>query len=667
MSVPHSGNSLSLDLPQALALGLSLCRDGNLAQAEQLYDAILKKTPEQFDALLALGRICIRRQRPRQAVELFERAVAANAEAVDAHIDLAQALGALRRHAEAVAVYRRALALRPKDAAIHTALGLELQMLGQYEAAIEAYRQAIALDPRLPQAHNNLGAALGRLDRVDEGIEHFRTATTLDPNLAEAFDNLAMALRKRGRLEEAVAAYRQAIGARPDRADTYGQLANTLQLLGRPGEAVDEYKRALALAPDAASAYHDLGNALFSLNRNPEALACYERAIELKPDFALAYSNMGLALQQMGRTARGVAAFEKALALAPENIEFHYKMADAKSFPPDDPQLATLERLAERIGSLSDDEQIKLHFILGKAYDDLGRYREAFEHLRHGNALMHRRLPFDRADSRRYFERIRSNFSAEVMRVKSGTGHPSATPVFIIGMPRSGTTLAQQILVGHPRVYAAGELIDLPRAAAANPAEGRPDGYPEMIRSSDRRGLFNLGGAYVAGLPAPLPLPDRVIDKLPGNFCYVGLIHLALPNARIIHLSRDPLDTCFSLYSRLFIAGQPFSYDLEDLGHYYRDYRRLMAHWAEILPAGRMLEVRYEDLVSDLEGEARRMVAYCGLDWDQRCLAFQEAKRAVRTASFSQVRRPLYATSIGRSTPYRDMLRPLIEALSAEP
>jgi tetratricopeptide (TPR) repeat protein len=404
---------------------------------------------------------------------------------------------------------------------------------------------------------------------------------------------------------------------------------------------------------------------LFHLNRHEEALACYRRAIELHPDYAFAYTNLGVTLHQLGREEEAKTAFEKAVALAPEVIEFHYNMADSKRFAADDPQLAQLERLAESQKARPAEDQIKLHFVLAKAYDDLGQHRRAFEQLSQGNALMRRQVAYDEAGSQRFFERVRSVFTAELLAAKACLGHPSAAPVFIVGMPRSGTTLVEQILAAHPRVFAAGELNNLSNAVAALRApDGRAIAYPELAQSIDRMQLFELGAAYLAGLPAPLPLPDRITDKMPGNFTMIGLIRMALPNAHIIHVRRDPLDTCFSIYSKLFVAGQAYSYDLGELGRYYRDYQRLMAHWNAVLPPGAMLEVRYEDLVGDFESQARRLVEHCGLEWDQRCLAFHEAVRPIRTASFTQVRQPIYTSSIGRSRPYREMLGPLVKALA---
>jgi len=647
-------------------LGLSLCREGKFAEAERLYGAVLQKTPNQFDALLNLGRILLRRGKAAQALDLMRRAVAVNPQSPDASIELGNTLTSLDRHEDAVGCYQRSIALRPNDALAHAQLGTALLLLGRNDAAIGEFRTAIALKPQFPQAHHNLGIALVRLGRLDEAIEHFRTATTLDPTFSAAFDNLAAALRRRGRFDEAVAAYRQSISLKPDNAAVHDLLGATLQRLGRYREAVEAHKAALAIAPGSAPAHRGLGNALFNLDRHEEAVLCYQRSIALKPDYATAFSDLGLTLDQLGRRAEALDAFEKAFELAPENIEFHYKMMDSKRFAAGDRQLETLERMAEAMPSHSAEDQIRLHFILAKAYDDLGDPSRAFEHLANGNALVRRTVPYDEVAQRRSFERIHNAFDAELIRAKSGMGHPSAAPVFILGMPRSGTTLVEQILAAHPGVSASGELTNFPDAVAAlKGPDGRALAYPELARSMNRKQLFELGAAYIASLPTPLPLPDRITDKMPGNFTFVGLIHLALPNARIIHVRRDPLDTCFSCYSKLFLGGHSYSYDLGELGRFYRDYERLMAHWSAVIPVGTMLDIQYEELVGDFEGQARRLVAHCGLEWDARCLAFHDAARPVRTASFTQVRRPLYSNSISRSRPYKDMLGPLVEALAA--
>ena len=335
-------------------------------------------------------------------------------------------------------------------------------------------------------------------------------------------------------------------------------------------------------------------------------------------------------------------------------------MTDVKHFAEGDRHVALAEVLARDMASLPDEDQTHLHFALGRIYGDLGQYQQSFRHLVEGNALKRKQLAYDEAAVLARFDVTRSLFSAEVMEERAGLGDPSDAPVFILGMPRSGTTLVEQILASHPEVHGAGELGDFEIAVASL---GDADGTPPDVGGEELRAI---GARYVERVRALAPAARRITDKMPGNFRFAGLIHLALPNARIIHTSRDPVDTCLSCFSILFGGDQPYSYDLGELGRYYRAYASLMAHWRAVLPKGFMLEVRYEALVADFEPQARRIVAHCGLAWDNSCLDFHTAARPVRTASSAQVRRPIYQSSVGRSRPYAGMLRPLLATLGSD-
>jgi hypothetical protein len=327
-----------------------------------------------------------------------------------------------------------------------------------------------------------------------------------------------------------------------------------------------------------------------------------------------------------------------------------------------------METLARELDTLPPAERICLHFALAKAYEDCADPDRSFGHLCAGNALKRRSVAYDEAAVLGGLARLRAVFTPDLMRDRAGQGDPSATPIFVVGMPRSGTTLVEQILASHPHVFGAGELECFP-TVVRELIDGAPnaDAFPELLRTIDAARLRGLGAAYRGAIEPLAPTARRITDKLPLNFTHVGLIHLALPNARIVHVRRDPLDTCLSCFSKLFTGNQPFTYDLGELGRYYRDYEALMAHWQRLLPAGVMLELQYEDLVADLDGQARRLVAHCGLDWNDACLAPHAAVRPVRTASVVQVRQPLYRDALGRAERYRSLLGPLLEALASEP
>jgi len=353
--------------------------------------------------------------------------------------------------------------------------------------------------------------------------------------------------------------------------------------------------------------------------------------------------------------------------LAPKSGRFHQSLAEIKRYEAGEAHLAEMEALAREMRSLAEEEQMLLHFALGKALMDVGEHERAFHHLLEGNALKRRRICYNEQKTLSSLDQIRSAFTPELMRSYSGGGVISELPIFILGMPRSGTTLIEQILASHPNVHGGGERSDFENAVKGIcTSDGSEVAYPDCIRTLTKSKLQELGSRYLGSLRSIAPDASRITDKLPDNFRFVGLIHLAFPNARIIHVRRDPIDTCLSCFSKLFSGELSYTYSLEELGRYYQAYRKLMSHWREVLPGGAMLDVDYEALVADIEGQARRLVAYCGLAWHDGCLDFHRTKRPIRTASAAQVRQPIYNSSVGRWRPYRHLLRPLLEVLEID-
>jgi hypothetical protein len=321
--------------------------------------------------------------------------------------------------------------------------------------------------------------------------------------------------------------------------------------------------------------------------------------------------------------------------------------------------------LLQQAPDLTTDDRTELRFALAKACGDAGDAVGSFRHLLEGNRLKRLTITYDETALFALFDRIRAVFTADRMAAPPTVAlGDTARPIFVVGMPRSGTTLVEQILASHPAVFGAGELTDLPTLAAELGRHGPP--FPDVVTVLPADRLARLGEAYCQRLRACAPAARHVVDKLPANFQLIGLIRLALPGARVIHIERDPIDTCLSCFARLFTGPQLYAYDLTELGHYFRAYQSLMAHWRRVLPAGILLEVRYEDLVDDIEGNARRILAHCGLPWDPGCLAFHRSERTVRTASAAQVRQPLYRHAVGRWHVYGDLARPLLDALQRD-
>jgi tetratricopeptide (TPR) repeat protein len=482
------------------------------------------------------------------------------------------------------------------------------------------------------------------------------------PGTAQALD------AQRG-LEEAAAEYRRALALRPDHAEAHCNLGTVLWKQRKLDEAAARLRHALALSPDYADAQFNLARVLYERGSFDAAISHCEKAVALQPGNAEVHSFAGRVLLETGQLQRARAACETAIMLSPRCGAYYLNLAHCDRFGAAGPHLAAMETLAQDAAALGEQDRIDLQFALGKAYADLGEPERAFRHLLEANALKRRMLAYDEAATLGHLERIRSIFDEALIRAGRGRGHPSRKPVFIVGMPRSGTSLVEQILASHPQVFGAGEIGALQDSVAElGSRNGRSLPFPELLAALPSHRMRELGGRYLARIRAVAPAAVRITDKMPGNFRFAGLIHLALPNARIIHVRRDPIDTCLSCFSTLFTAGgSDYSYDLGELGRCYRAYAGLMAHWRKVLPADAMLEVQYEHVVEDLEGQARRLVAYCGLDWDARCIAFHATPRAVRTASAAQVRHPIYRSSIGRWRPERELLQPLLDALKQTP
>jgi tetratricopeptide (TPR) repeat protein len=679
-------------------MGLEAHRGGRLTEAEAFYRRALDVKPEFADALHMLGAVLFQAGRYSSALDSIRAAIAQNGQKAvyhfnlgvalqelgqldeaaatyrhaiqvdpnlaEAHSNLGNALRGLGRLDEAVVAHSQAIRVRPDYAEAHTNLGAALRDQGKHDEATAAHRRAIQIRPDYAEAHSNLGTVLYDLGHLDEAVAAQRQAIGIKPNFAEAYTNLAAALCDQRKFGEAVAAYRQAVRIKPDLAETYSNLGNALHKLGEFDEAAAAYREAIRIKPNLAEAYSNLGVILRNQGRFDEAIAAYNQAILLKPDFAEAHNNLAMALREIGRLSEGRTVLERAIGLAPRNAKYRRYLGEMVPAVQGDRHLAALEQLARDGVARSVDDQIELHFALAGAYADLERHAEAFRQWLDGNALKRGQIEYDEAASLEILDRTRATFTSELVRAKSNANHSSSVPIFIVGMPRSGSTLVEQILASHPRVFGGDELTYFRGALSGIRRFGGPAAFPELVFDMSGKDFCELGSRYLAAIERLAPSAAHVTDKMPANFIFAGLIHLALPNAPIIHTVRDPVDTCLSCFSKLFATEQNHTYSLAELGRYYRHYQALMAHWHHALPAGRILDVRYEDVVADLEVQAKRIIAHCGLEWDRRCLDFHETQRPVRTASAVQVRQPLYGTAVGRWRAYEAFLGPLLAELA---
>jgi tetratricopeptide (TPR) repeat protein len=488
---------------------------------------------------------------------------------------------------------------------------------------------------------------------------------TPDADLSARFAE-AMAHHQAGRLGEALRRYDRILLDRPDWAHVHSNRGLVLARLGRLEAAAEAYQHAVVLNPDHAETLSNCGVVLAELNRFAEAEQNFRRAITLKPMFAGAYNNLGLILKEQGRLAEALQATTEAIRLAPNNTSYYSSLAAMRSFEAGDPYITALEAMADDTAILASDDRLHLHFALSKAYEHIGKFDDAFEQFLAGNAIKRRQIVYNEALVLGRIERTRAIFSRDFIKRHEASGETSQAPVFVVGMARSGTTLIEQILASHPAVFGAGELPLFEQVvnAVGNMMPGTPR-FPDMASDFRAEHFRSLARRYLEQLLPRAPAASRIVDKMPANFHFIGLIHLALPNATIIHAVRDPLDTCVSCFSVNFTYAQPHTFDLAELGRYYRKYRELMMHWHDVLPPGRVIDVSYEELVGDLDGAARRIVAACGLEWDPQCLDFYRTERAIRTTSSVQVRQPIYSSSIGRWRRYEKFLGPLLAELDA--
>jgi len=491
------------------------------------------------------------------------------------------------------------------------------------------------------------------------------------PATAEDLFTLGNAFTARGEYQDAFVCFDRVRVMRPFDARVYNNLGAALARLNRFSEALERYREAAVLDPQNADIHHNLGCALEQSHRLEEAVLCYRRAAELNPQADVSYNNMANSLHALGRFEEAHEAYRQAIRLAPKNTVYYRNFVQSKRLTVDDPCFISMEKLLLHAETLTTENQAQLHFAFGQALADVGRHEMSFEHFLKANALKRPSVSYNEAMTFNLFESLPKLIDADLLKAKRGMGDPTDAPIFIVGMPRSGSTLIEQILASHPQVFGAGECPDFARALTSQTR--LPPGDPRHINIetlADISGvqLAPLGAEYLQRIFAGVrdgKSYARITDKYPFNFIYIGLIHLALPNARFIHSRRTPVETCLSNFTRLF-HDVPFSYDLGELGRYYRAYDTLMQHWQQVLPEGVMIDVQYEDLVTDLEPNVRRMLNHCGLEWDTRCLSFHDTKRQVITASATQVRQPLFRTSLERWRPEPQVLQPLLDGLGPE-
>ncbi len=650
---------------------MNLLQQGEVEKARLLLERYCADQPEDAHAWFTLGMINVQMEEVVSAEAHFRRALSLEPSRAVIHYNLGKTLQTMGRLPEAEACYREALRLKPDMEAAYTNLGIVLLEQDRAEEAVGSFNKALSIAPHMAELHNNLGNALRRLSRLDEANDAFCRALELKPDLVEAHESRGSLLMTLGHYNEAVKSYNAALALRPELLMARCGLAACMKELGLGFRAEAYYREVLHLDSEFVQAYIGLGRLLTESGLFEAAVENYRRVLALEPEYPSAAAELIIVLERIGDIQ---AAWEllqpllqwegrdrTAVALAFADVGRHVgRASDA---------LQMVEGvLADAIVlKLTDRQRLLLHFAAGRLLDRCGEYDRAFEQYSLGNQLF--QVDFECKDMVETVSHHIAVFSADFLRRAPRVRQPSQRPVFIVGMPRSGTSLVEQILASHPDVYGAGELEDINWMTISLPGLlGSAQPYPECVTELTQSKCEELAGQYLNRLSELAPESAlRVTDKMPGNHFHLGLITMLFPQARIIHCIRDPLDTCLSCYFQGFIQANnhQYSYSLEHLGCAYRQYLRLMRHWNDVLGVP-IMEVRYEDLIADQERKSRDLVAFCGLPWDDRCLRFYDSKRAVVTASYDQVRRPLYKSSVGRWKLYERHLKPLRDALSGD-
>jgi tetratricopeptide (TPR) repeat protein len=623
---------------------------GQYAQAESSARALLDRQPNDGVIWKALGISLL--MQGKDALQVLQQATQLTPADAEAHRALGNARQNQGQLTAAVASYQHALKIKPDFAEAYDDLGTALRALGQRDEAVASYRRALQINPNFAEAHGNLGNALRELGQLHAAVASYRCALASKPELAEAHNNLGNALRELGQLDAAVASYRRALEIRHDYAEAHCNLGHVLIELGQLDEAAASYQRALALKSNYAEAYASLGILLRQRGRHDEAEAHCRRALEIDPKSAAAFIVLAELHTDRGQFSQAEELFKRAISIAPKSPEAWAGSCRCRKMTGNDASwLVAVEAIASQ--RLRPHQEINLRYALGKYFDDVQDFERAFRSYQRASELSkHYRGTYDRKRQEQLINRIIRHFDHAWLKRTGSGALASARPVLIVGMPRSGSSLVEQILASHPDVFGAGELTFWDAATAQYEAAF-------FSGASGATTLRKLGADYLQLLQDISSEALRVVDKMPANFLFLGLIHAALPNARIIHMRRNPVDTCLSAYFQYFATAYPYANDLEDLAHYYTEYFRLMQHWRSVLPQSAILDMPYEGLIDDQEAWSRKMIEFVGLPWDARCIDFQQTNRTVTTASRWHVRQPINKSSSGRWHNYEKFVGPL--------
>ena len=531
---------------------------------------------------------------------------------------------------------------------------------GKIEEAINTIKELNESYPNVPLLFNLLGACYQSLSNFDAAMQMFQTATKLKPDYAEAYFNQGVVFKHLSKLDESIKAYKKAIDLNPNYPDAHNNLGNLYKEIGKRDDAIESYEWAIAYRPDFEITHLNLG-VLYSEFDQEVAIKHYQKAIAIKPGYSEAHYNLGSTLRHLGRKADSIKSYEKAIEFNPHYVDAHKNLSAMKEYKKDDPQISQMKLLLSN-KNLAESDKVSLNFALSKVYEDLNNQNDFFKFLHEGNKLRKEELNYSFDDDYEMISKIREVFMLPHTKTKQSSYKTSEIkPIFIVGMPRSGTSLVEQIISSHHSVYGAGELEYL----AQNSYKELKKHYASTNNVFSEKSFLYIRERYLESL-SNLNVSESIItDKMPLNFRFIGFILSAFPDAKIVHLNRDARATCWSIYKYYFKSdGNGYSYNLQDLVSYYCLYDELMKFWHKLYP-NQIYDISYEDLTTNQENETRNLLEYCGLDWDDNCINFHTNKRAVKTTSALQVKEKMYQGSSEVWKKYESHIQPLIKGLSS--
>ena len=693
--------SMRMSEQDAVAIGSKLYQRGRYRQAELVCRQMLKAKPALADAHSILGVVLHAQGKTKEGLAALKRAVKLAPKAANYRSNLGEVQRQSGDLAGATVSLQEAIDLDPKNSQAHNNLGIVRFESRAFDDAVASYRKAIELRPDFPEAYNNLGNALRRTKDSDGAIDAYQNALALREVYPEAYNNLGTLLREQGKLEQAEHALRKAVLQKPSYVEAQNNLAQLLYAQGKEVDALRQLTEALKADPknvrslvltarcqsrrnnqvateqasrlalqqdpDNVEAMTVLGQVLHETDKYDEALKHLERAVELAPRNPEALNYYGVTLKSVGRLDDARETILKGLELNPNMLGAYANLNDLVDFSERKDLFDKIESIMEGAGDKRVPGLLPLHYAYAKALDDNKQHEKALEHFIRGGQMKRQQLAYKEDETVQFFENIKAAFPASIFENRPFEGDPTDRLVFIVGMPRSGSTLTEQILASHDGIYGAGEVKyfsqAMHRVRDRFPSLSK---YPEMVGELSQAQANLIGKHYTERMFGPAGDAPRVTDKLLTNYFFVGLLHLLFPNAKFVNTRRNPVDTCLSGFTKLFKDDMPHSYDLGELGRYYRQYDALMQHWEKVLPEGVMKVMHYEKTVDNLEEEAKGLIDFLGLDWDDKVVDFHKSKRPVKTASVAQVRKPIYKTSVERWKRYGNGLQPLIDAIEGK-